>query len=115
MTEALILLSHGSLAAGAGKSLINLAGQLRQELGQIVEAAYLNLSQPLFPDVVKRCLAQGATTITIFPYFLSAGYYVRVDLPKAIGQIRRQHPQLNMTVTQPFLFHPLLADLVVDM
>src|SRR3712207_7781033 len=47
---------------------------------------------------------------SIAPYFLVAGRFVRVDLPRKIAAARRQYPQIDVQVAEAMRFHPLLAD-----
>jgi sirohydrochlorin ferrochelatase len=113
MSEAIILISHGSRVPGAAERLFQLARQLRQETGQIVEAGFLNLAAPTFLDAVERSVAQGASSAVVCPYFLSAGHYVQVSVPACVAQARERHPAMRFRITRPLLFHPLLADLLV--
>ena len=44
-------------------------------------------------------MAQGATDIVAFPYFLAAGTHVAQDIPEAIAAFSVLHPQVNVRVT----------------
>ena len=85
MSDALILFSHGSVLCGAGQNLFELA-RFMQARGDapIVEVGFLNYSEPPFADAFRRCVERGATQITVVPYFLVAGKFVKDDLPKQI-------------------------------
>lgn len=111
MSEAIILFSHGSLLCGAGENLRALAERMRRRGdAPLVEVGYLNYSEPAFEDAFARCVAAGARRITIAPYFLVAGKFVKVDLPRKVAAIRRQFPEVDVRVADAMRFHPGLAD-----
>lgn len=112
--RALILFSHGSLLCGAERNLFAIAGSLRSEqAAEIVEVGFLNYTDPLFSVAVDRCVAQGATSIVVLPYFLIAGKFVVEDLASCIATERERHPGVSFTVAPPIGFHERLADAVL--
>lgn len=108
---ALILFSHGSLLCGAGEQLEVHAARLRktQEYAR-VEIGYLNYSSPSFLEAVEKCANAGATKIFIAPYFLAAGYFVQVGLPKVLAPARAAFPKIEFWVAHALEDHALLAD-----
>ena len=75
--KALLLFSHGSVLCGSERTLEDLAARLRARgAAPIVEMGFLNYSKPLFATAFERCVQQGATEITVVPYFLVAGKFV---------------------------------------
>lgn len=111
MSDAIILFSHGSLLCGAGETLRELAEHMRARGdAPIVEVGYLNYSEPAFEVTFERCVAAGARRITIAPYFLVAGKFVKVDLPRKIEAVRARYPEVEVLVADAMRFHPRLAD-----
>jgi len=111
MTHAIILFSHGSVLCGAGQNLLDLARQMRKRGdAPIVEVGYLNYSEPLFADTFRNCVAQGATRVTVVPYFLVAGKFVKDDLPKCIAAAQAEFPDVEIGVADAIRFHPGLVD-----
>src|SRR5919202_5974049 len=111
MSDAIILFSHGSLLCGAGETLRELAERMRvRGDAPIVEVGYLNYSEPTFETAFERCVAAGARRITIAPYFLVAGKFVKVDLPRKIAAVRARYPEVDVRVAAAMGFHPRLAD-----
>ncbi len=109
--DAIILFSHGSVLCGAGQNLLELAERMRERGdAAIVEPGYLNYSEPRFTETFGRVVAQGATRITVVPYFLVAGKFVREDLPEQLAAVRRRYPDVEVRVAEAIRFHPLLAD-----
>lgn len=111
MSDAIILFSHGSVLCGAGQNLADLAVRLRERgIAPIAEVGYLNYSEPRFIDTFRRCVEQGATQITVVPYFLVAGKFVKEDLPDVIARAQAEFPGVEVQVADAIRFHPLLAD-----
>ena len=112
--QGVILFAHGSLLCGAGQSLLKHAQRLRaMEVAPIVEVGYLNYSEPPFVQAVERCREQGATHITVTPYFLAPGKFVTVDLPKAVEEAQRLFPALSFTIAPAIGFDERLADALI--
>lgn len=111
MSDAIILFSHGSVLCGAGQNLLDLARQMRERgVAPIVEPGYLNYTEPRFAETFRACVAQGATRITVVPYFLVAGKFVKEDLPGAIAAAQAEFPGVEVNIADAIRFHPLLAD-----
>ena len=113
--QAVILVGHGSLRQASGASMIRLAALVRKQgVAPIATAGFLNFSQPTFADAVRRCAGKGATHITVQPYFLISGYYVKRVLPKLIEEVKKEHPQLTLEVADAFEYHPALVQMVTE-
>src|SRR4051812_27461808 len=111
MSEAIILFSHGSLLCGAGESLGQLARRMREEGDTpIVEVGYLNYSDPSFEVAFERCLQAGATRIIVVPYFLVAGKFVTVDLPRQVANVKARYPAIEVRIADAMRAHSYLAD-----
>jgi len=113
--DATVLFSHGSLLCGAGEALRAHAERLRaQGLTPLVAIGYLNYSDPPFLDAVAECVASGATRILVTPYFLVPGYFVKVDLPKAVAEAQARFPNVEFVVAQAIGFDERLADALIE-
>ncbi len=111
MSDAIILFSHGSTLCGAGETLKQLAAQMQARGdAEIVRVGFLNFSEPQFQSTFDECVSLGATRITVVPYFLVAGYFVKVDLPRELAQVQERHPQIAVQVADAMRDHPVLAD-----
>lgn len=112
--DAIILFSHGSLLCGAGENLRQLAAYMRERGdAPMVEVGYLNYSEPPFEAAFERCIAAGATRITVAPYFLVAGKFAHVDLPPRIQAMRARYPAVEVRLAEAMRFHAGLADALV--
>ncbi len=115
MKDAIILFSHGSVLCGAGENLRHLARRMRERGdAPIVEAGYLNYSEPSFEDAFEKCVQAGATRVTIAPYFLVAGYFVKECLAPKIEAARQRHPHVEVRLAEALRFHPRLADALLS-
>jgi sirohydrochlorin cobaltochelatase len=111
MTDAIILFSHGSVLCGAGETLAATAAAMQQRGdAPIVEVGYLNYSEPSFHEAFDACVARGAKQITVVPYFLAAGYFAGVALPREVEKAKLRHPSIEVRVADAMRFHSLLAD-----
>lgn len=115
MSDAIILFSHGSLLCGSGEALKRHAERLRAHgRAPVVEIGYLNYNEPKFADAVERCVELGADRILVAPYFLVPGYFVKVDLPKAVQAAHEAHPNVTFVTAEPIGFDTRLADALIE-
>ena len=113
--HAILLFSHGSVLCGAGENLFALARQMESRGdAPIVEAGFLNYSEPTFESAFTKCVERGARKITIAPYFLVAGYFVKVSLPPKIEAMRAEFPDVEVQVAEAMKHHSLLADAILN-
>src|SRR5258706_10243924 len=112
---ALILFSHGSVLCGAGRILDEHAERIRRTgRYDLVEAAYLNYSEPRFPEVIEKCASAGADAIVVVPYFLISGKFVR-DLHVEVERILADYPRIDIREADPIGCDVRLVDAVLDL
>lgn len=103
--HALLLIAHGSRRQASNDEVRDLTQNLKQQTDdefQIVECAFLELAEPSIPDGVSSCVEKGAESVTVLPYFLSAGRHVVTDIPEELQKAQAEHPQVNIK-TAPYL------------
>ncbi|MCA0351484.1 MAG: sirohydrochlorin chelatase [Chloroflexi bacterium] len=111
--QALLIIGHGSLLAASGATMLRLAARLRERgVAQLAGAGFLNYSQPDLAQATARLVAQGATAISVLPYFLIDGYFVQVSLRQQVEQIAANYPDVAFAMAPAFGEHPALAQLV---
>ncbi len=83
MNKALLLVAHGSRRATSNDEVRAVAERLAAASDEyvLVRAAFLELAEPLIPDGIEQCIAEGADEVVVLPYFLSAGRHVVEDIP----------------------------------
>ncbi|MEB2308998.1 MAG: precorrin-8X methylmutase [Candidatus Brocadiaceae bacterium] len=96
MKTGVILISHGSKLSSGNDGLFQVTDMLRaMNQWDIVEAAFLQLAEPGFSEVVKRTVASGANRIVIMPLLLFKGNHVLKDIPEMIEEEKRKYPQVE--------------------
>ena len=103
--HALLLIAHGSRRQASNDEVRDLTESLKQQTDgaySIVECAFLELAEPSIPDGVTACVEKGAETVTVLPYFLSAGRHVVTDIPEELQKARDKHPSIKVK-TAPYL------------
>ena len=99
--KALLIAAHGSRKAAANAEIAELAGAIAEIAGphfERVESAFLQLAEPLIPEVLSRLVDAGADEIVVFPFFIAAGSHVRADIPAIVDAARKAHPQVKLRV-----------------
>ncbi|MCV6606493.1 MAG: CbiX/SirB N-terminal domain-containing protein, partial [Porticoccaceae bacterium] len=95
MSNALIMISHGSPRAQANEEFLALVGRVR-ELVQAqytqVEGAFLGSTTPDIASAINDAIAKGASSISVLPYFLNSGVHVAKDVPAIIEQQQQNNP-----------------------
>lgn len=113
--KALLLMAHGSRRAEANADLEYLAEQIRQRgVYDFVQVSYLELAEPSIPDGGAKCVAAGATDVTMLPYFLSPGVHVRDDMTAAQQELNQRFPGVTFRLAEPLGRHPLLLEVVLQ-
>jgi sirohydrochlorin ferrochelatase len=112
-TKAIILLGHGSRVPDAGKNMEKVAAGLRRKYGyEVVEVCYMSRIGPHFPEVLDKCVVQGATDITVIPYFLHDGLHLVLDIPEMMQELAVKYPQVRLVLGRNLGFDETLVDLV---
>ena len=113
--SALLLVDHGSRRDDANAVVQGIADLIRaQRPDLVVHVAHLELSVPTIHDGVARCASDGATELTVVPYFLGPGRHVRDDVPKQVRAALKAHPEITAIIAQPLGVDPRLAGVVLE-
>lgn len=106
-------MAHGSRRAEANADLEFVASAMRDRgRFSFVQVSYLELAEPDIPTGGERCVASGATTVVMLPYFLSPGIHVRDDMTEARDALASRFPTVHFLLAEPLGRHPLLLDIV---
>ena len=113
--RAALLIAHGSRRDEANRDLVQVAHALRSRaIVPIVEIAYLELAEPTILQAGEACVAKGATSVCLLPYFLSAGRHAAEDLEALRRRLAERFPQVTFALAPPLSPHPLLIDILVE-
>jgi sirohydrochlorin ferrochelatase len=115
MSTAILLMGHGSRIPEANDALYEIAAMVREGTGcVIVEVAFREQHAPNIQQGIDHCVAQGATRILLYPYFLFAGAHVLEDLPAELEEAGRRYPDLEMLLGEPLGVHRKLGEIVCE-
>src|SRR3954451_21981924 len=110
---ALVALAHGSRdprSAQTVKALVDQVRSLRPDLR--IEAAFLELSKPSFPQVVDRLVRAGFDEIVVVPLLLTEAYHAKVDVPRAVAAAAEQHENLRIRATHVLGLEPVFLEVL---
>ena len=111
--EAIVLLGHGSRRPEASRDMERIAAGLRERHGHaLVAVCNMAQAEPLFPETLAQCVAQGATRVLVIPYFLHVGIHLRQDIPELLASEARKYPQAQVILGKHLGFDDILVDLV---
>jgi len=117
--KALLIIAHGSRREASNDEVRRLVFDLKARAGddgfESVSCAFLELAEPSIPDAVDACVSDGATEITVLPYFLSAGRHVVEDIPAELDIGRRRHPDVTLRVLPYVGAESGMRDLILEM
>lgn len=115
MSTAILLMGHGSRIPEANDALHAIAAMVREGTGcAIVEVAFREQHAPNIQQGIDSCVAQGATRLLLYPYFLFAGAHVLEDLPAELEEAGRRYPDLEMILGEPLGVHRKLGEIVCE-
>ena len=99
--KALLIVAHGSRRKESNEEVRRLSARIKENSGPAFDAvvsAFLEISSPQVDSAVADLVDAGATSIQIFPYFLSAGTHVVKDIPKLIEEEREKYPAIHFDI-----------------
>jgi len=95
MKPAILIVGHGSRdreGTQEFQQLVDLFGA--QDPGRIVECGFLEFAEPVIQAGVDRCVARGATVVTVLPGMLMAAGHAKNDIPSEIQEARLRYPHV---------------------
>jgi sirohydrochlorin ferrochelatase len=111
----LVLVDHGSRRLASNELHEQTVRAWKEQAGyRIVEPAHMELAEPSIGTAFDACVAQGATTVVVQPYFLGPGRHWDRDIPELAAEAAARHPGVRFLVTAPLGPHPLLMAIVED-
>jgi sirohydrochlorin ferrochelatase len=111
--RAVILIGHGSRAAGADDDMERIAGRLREDAdGGIVDLCRMAGHGTSFGEVFERCVRKGAKTVIVIPYFLHFGVHLRQDIPEILREAVMKHPEVRLVLGRHLGYDDALTVLV---
>jgi len=97
-TTGILLFAHGARDPAWAQPFEAAANALRDRAltqGHQVCLAFLEFMTPDIAQAGKDLVERGCQQVTVVPLFLGAGGHVRKDLPRLMGELAEQHPQVQ--------------------
>jgi len=116
MKTAVIILGHGSRSAGSDETVKRIAAEIKMSgICEIAGHAFLQYVKPDAQEALEQCVRQNAEQIIIVPFFMQSGAHVTKDIPALLEQAKKQHPGIDIQVTDYVGAHPLMKDIVLSL
>ncbi|MGG1401237.1 sirohydrochlorin chelatase [Bacillus salipaludis] len=111
---AVLLLGRGGSDPDANSDLYKIARLLWEKTNyQIVEPAFMGVTNPLVNEGIERCIKLGARKVIILPYFLFTGILIK-RLEEMVVPFQQQYPDVEFKLAGYFGYHPKLQNILVD-
>lgn len=99
--KSLVIVAHGSKREHSNNEVSQLMTQLKEDMNDeypIILSSFLEFASPSIPEAINLCLQQGATSIKVLPYFLSAGKHVHEDIPQQAKIAVSPHNNVHLEI-----------------
>lgn len=114
--KALIILAHGSRRQESNQEVAALVNEVRKistNEYDAIEHAYLEIAEPDLPLSIKQTIENGASDITVLPYFLNSGNHVKRDIPAIIKQASKKYPSCKFRISSFIGMYKGMPDLIL--
>jgi sirohydrochlorin ferrochelatase len=114
--KALLIISHGSRREESNDEVRKLANKIANKKSNIdkVGCAFLSLSEPTIEKAVSDLVQEGALEIIVFPFFLSAGNHVAIDIPEIIKNEEQKYTGVNFKMVSHLGVVKGVSDIIID-
>lgn len=103
MRNTILLVGHGSRAAGGNEEIHQFATHWREQNPHWrIEVCFIEFADVLLPDGMAAA-ARDSDRVVVVPLILNAAGHVKMDIPQAIDAAREAHPDVA------FLYTPHLS------
>ena len=116
--KAILIVAHGSRRVQSNEEIAELTSKVAALAGDdisLVACAFLELATPSIPDGITELVEQGATDVSVVPYFLAAGTHVKIDIPAEVEKACKQHTNVNIRTTGYIGAQPGIAQLLLGL
>jgi sirohydrochlorin cobaltochelatase len=114
VSDALIILGHGSRNPAATAQFHEIVGQLRVRRDEPVLPAFMELAEPSLADAVAEAVAGGAREIVVQPCFLFDGMHIRRDIPEMLHGFAAEYPDVTFRFGRPIGADARVADILLE-
>ena len=109
----IVLVAHGARDPGWARPFEAIRDRVRSQRPEYpIALAYLELMPPNLAEAVDALVAEGASSITVYPLFMAQGGHLKEDLPRMLGPIRAKHPHIPVCLEAAIGDVPELIDAI---
>jgi sirohydrochlorin ferrochelatase len=113
LRRALLIVDRGSREPEVREELQEICAIAKRRAGyDYADYCFLEVLPPFVAEGISKCIANGATFITVMPYFLYPGMKLK-DTVKQSARIAKDR-RLVMAITKPLSYHHILVELILD-
>ncbi|MGM0837194.1 MAG: sirohydrochlorin chelatase [Bacillota bacterium] len=103
MSKAILYIGHGTRSKQGAKEAKGFLQKVIEKVPvPIQEISFLELTEPSIAEGFERCVARGATEITVVPIFLLKAGHIKEDIPAALEYLRRKYPKVTVRMADAF-------------
>jgi len=120
----ILLIAHGSRARETESVLESIAQMVKDRMDGVIaeefaesftiECAFMEFSDKTVERGVSSLARQNVSEIIVVPYFLFMGIHMKEDIPKIVSECAAIHPNIRITMCEPFEVDGRLADIIAD-
>lgn len=108
----LLAIGHGTRDTEGRQAFLDFVNAYQSlDTSRPVIPCFLELTEPLILEGVKRCLAEGFREITVLPILLFAARHTKFDVTNELDRARQLYPFLKFYYGRHFGNTPLILDL----
>jgi sirohydrochlorin cobaltochelatase len=111
--DVVLLVGHGSREQSGNDEFLKFCDVITPHLGpERVETCFIELTTPLVPESLDRCVALGARRVIVLPVILLAAGHVKVELPHELDGVKDRHPGVEFLYGRHIGLDPLVIDIM---
>lgn len=111
--EVVLLVGHGSREQSGNDEFLKFCEVIRPHLGpERVETCFIELTTPLVPESLDRCVELGARRVIVLPVILLAAGHVKVELPHELDEAKARHPGVEFLYGRHIGLDPLVIEIM---
>ena len=109
----IVLFAHGARDPEWSKPFEAIRDRVRAQRPEYpIAIAYLEMMSPRLGEAIDTLVAEGASSITLFPLFMAQGGHLKQDLPKMLEPVRARHAHVPVSLEPALGEVPELVDAI---
>src|SRR5688572_30153864 len=95
----LVLFAHGARDPEWARPFEAIRDRVRAQRPEFpVALAYLEVMSPPLGEAIDALVAEGASSITVYPLFMAQGGHLKQDLPRMLEPVRQRHAHVPISL-----------------